>query len=31
MTPEEREKFRKDMRARWCGVGAPASETGETA
>ena len=31
MTPEEREKFRQDMRARWCRVGAPTSETGEPA
>ncbi|MGA3069968.1 MAG: hypothetical protein ABSD43_07100 [Terracidiphilus sp.] len=31
MTPEEREKFRQEMRSRWCGSGAPASETGETA
>jgi hypothetical protein len=29
MTPEEREKFRQDMRARWCRVGAPAGETSE--
>jgi hypothetical protein len=31
MTPEEREKFRQDMRARWSRVGAPASETVEPA
>ena len=31
MTPEEREKFRREMRSRWCGVGAPSSETGEPA
>ena len=31
MSPEEREKFRQDMRSRWCGSGAPASGTGETA
>jgi hypothetical protein len=31
MTPEEREKFRQDMRNRWCGVGAPPSESGEPA
>ena len=30
MTPEEREKFRQGMRARWCGVGAPPSERGES-
>ena len=29
MTPEEREKFRQNMRARWCDVGAPASEINE--
>ncbi len=27
MTPEEREKFRQDMRARWSSVGAPESES----
>jgi hypothetical protein len=31
MTPEEREKFRQDMRARWCGSGAPTSGTDEPA
>ena len=31
MTPEEREKFRQDMRARWSRVGAPPSETSEPA
>ncbi len=31
MTPEDREKFRQDMRARWCAVGASDSETGEPA
>jgi len=31
MTPEEREKFRQDMRARWCSVGAPDSESKEPA
>jgi hypothetical protein len=31
MTPEEREKFRQEMRSRWCGSGAPAGGTGETA
>jgi hypothetical protein len=31
MTPEEREKFRQEMRSRWCGSGAPAGETGEAA
>jgi hypothetical protein len=31
MTPEEREKFRQNMRNRWCGVGAPPSETSEPA
>ena len=31
MTPEEREKFRQDMRSRWCRVGAPASGTDEPA
>jgi hypothetical protein len=31
MTPEEREKFRQNMRSRWCEVGAPASETNEPA
>jgi hypothetical protein len=31
MTPEEREKFRKEMRERWCRVGAPPSESGEPA
>jgi hypothetical protein len=31
MTPEEREKFRQDMRSRWCRVGAPANETKEPA
>jgi hypothetical protein len=28
-TPEEREKFRQEMRARWCGGGAPSGESGE--
>jgi hypothetical protein len=31
MTPEEREKFRQDMRSRWCGAGAPTSESNEPA
>src|ERR1019366_5982043 len=31
MTPEEREKFRQDMRARWSRVGAPHSATSEPA
>ena len=31
MTPEEREKFRQDMRARWCNVGAPDGESKEPA
>jgi len=31
MTPEEREKFRQDMRSRWCGPGAPSGETSEPA
>jgi hypothetical protein len=31
MTPEEREKFRQDMRARWCGVGAPIGESKDPA
>jgi hypothetical protein len=31
MTPEEREKFRQEMRSRRCGSGAPSSETGEPA
>jgi hypothetical protein len=31
MTPEEREKFRQDMRARWGSVGAPDSESKEPA
>jgi hypothetical protein len=31
MTPEEREKFRQNMRARWSAVGAPPSETSEPA
>jgi len=31
MTPEEREKFRQNMRQRWCAVGAPPSETNEPA
>ena len=31
MTPEEREKFRQDMRERWCGVGAPVSESKDPA
>jgi hypothetical protein len=31
MTPEEREKFRADMRSRWCGGKASSSETSESA
>jgi hypothetical protein len=31
MTPEEREKFRHEMRARWCGRDASNDETGESA
>jgi hypothetical protein len=31
MTPEEREKFRLDMRERWCGAGAPISESKDPA
>jgi hypothetical protein len=31
MTPEEREKFRQNMRARWCSVGAPEGGTDEPA
>jgi hypothetical protein len=31
MTPEEREKFRQNMRERWCAVGAPATESNEPA
>ncbi|MGP8175552.1 MAG: hypothetical protein ACLP7O_13530 [Terracidiphilus sp.] len=31
MTPEEREKFRQDMRSRWCGSEAPSSGAGESA
>jgi hypothetical protein len=31
ITPEEREKFRQDMRSRWCGSGAPSGETKEPA
>jgi hypothetical protein len=31
MTPEERERFREDMRGRWSRVGAPPSETSEPA
>ena len=31
MTPEERVKFRQEMRARWSRVGAPASESQEPA
>jgi len=31
MTPEEREKFRQDMRSRWSRVGAPPNETSEPA
>ena len=31
MTPEEREKFRQDMRSRCGGFGAPAGGTGEAA
>jgi hypothetical protein len=31
MTPEEREKFRQNMRQRWCNIGAPPSETNEPA
>lgn len=29
MTPEEREKFRADMRSRWCGGNAPVGEPKE--
>ncbi|MGA2277593.1 MAG: hypothetical protein ABSG00_08310 [Terracidiphilus sp.] len=29
MTPEEREKFRTDMRSRWHGCGRPSEETNE--
>jgi hypothetical protein len=28
-TPEERDNFRREMRARWCGGGEPDAETGE--
>jgi hypothetical protein len=31
MTPEEREKFRADMRSRWCGGDASIDEIGEPA
>jgi hypothetical protein len=31
MTPEEREKFRQEMRSRWCGSGEPTSESKEPA
>jgi hypothetical protein len=31
MTPEEREKFRQEMRSRWCGSPEPTGETGEPA
>jgi hypothetical protein len=31
MTPEERKKFRQNMRERWCGVGAPISESKDPA
>ena len=31
MTPEEREKFRADMRSRWCGGKTPADETSQSA
>jgi hypothetical protein len=31
MTPEEREKFRGEMRSRWCGGGEPASGANEPA
>jgi hypothetical protein len=31
MMPEEREKFRQQMRSRWCGSQAPSSGTGESA
>ena len=31
MTPEEREKFRADMRSRWCGGKTLANESKETA
>jgi hypothetical protein len=31
MTPEEREKFRQNMRNRWCAVGAPSNESNEPA
>jgi hypothetical protein len=29
MTPEERQKFRQQMRSRWCGRGEPGTESGE--
>ncbi|MGA2673982.1 MAG: hypothetical protein ABSE99_12215 [Terracidiphilus sp.] len=29
MTPEEREKFRQEMRSRWCGTEPPANTTGD--
>ncbi len=31
MTPEEREKFRHDMRSRWCGPGPEPGETSQPA
>jgi hypothetical protein len=31
MTPEERDKFRQDMRSRWCGGEAPTGGSGEPA
>ncbi len=31
MTPEEREKFRQDMRSRWCGSAEPTGESKEPA
>jgi hypothetical protein len=31
MTPEEREKFRQEMRSRWCGSPAPTGGSGEPA
>ena len=31
MTPKEREKFRQEMRSRWCGAGAPPRESSEPA
>ncbi|MGA3011432.1 MAG: hypothetical protein ABSD72_14330 [Terracidiphilus sp.] len=31
MTPEERDKFRQEMRSRWCGTAAPASGSNDPA